>query len=111
MESGGAFRRVRRIHADLGWMMQERSSPVGTVRYIGEGRTLVARGAAGFIPEQIPAASGGYSIEAALRRRRSAQSQLIGEQSRELRCDEIRTLRDENADPGISEIPMAAHLP
>src|SRR5688572_28971013 len=103
-----ALRRVPRIHSDLRWLVQERRPSIGTVRYIGEGRALMARCATGFIPEQVPATSGGYSIETAFRRRRRPETQLIVQQRRQLWCDEIRTLRDEDADPRIGEVSVAA---
>src|SRR5687767_7473352 len=110
IKSGRALRGVPRIHSDLRRMVQERRPPIGTVRYIREGRALMARRATGFIPEQIPAASGGHSIEAAFRRIRGPQAQLIVEQGWKLWRDEIRALRDENADPRIGEVSVAAHL-
>ena len=51
------------------------------------------------------------SIEAAFRRLRRAQAQLIVQQGRQLRRDEIRRLRDGEADAWIDEVAMPAHLP
>ena len=74
-------------------------------------RRLVAGGASGFVAEQTLAALRCRAIEAVFRRLRGAQTQLIVQQGRQLRGDEIRRLRDEEADAGIAEVALPAHLP
>src|SRR5688572_12284671 len=71
----------------------------------------MAGSASRLVAEQTLAAVGGLSIEAAFRRLRRAQAQLIVQQGRQLRRDEIRRLRDEQADAWIVEGALSAHLP
>src|SRR5262245_45159562 len=55
-------------------------------------------------------AHSGPTVERALRRIRHTQTQLIIEQRFELRCDQVRSLVDEEADSRIVEASVAAHL-
>src|SRR3989442_4607593 len=63
-----------------------------------------------FLAEQMLAAVCGFFIKASSWRIWDAQTQLIIQQCPKLRGDEIRRLRDEEANTWIAEIAMAAHL-
>src|SRR5262245_58911517 len=67
-------------------------------------------GAAGFVLEEMLATLCGSFVEAAGRRLGHTQSQLIVEQGRKLWRDEIRRLRDREADSRIAEPAVTAHL-
>src|SRR6476646_7976647 len=66
--------------------------------------------ASGLVAEQVLAAPRRFLVEATLRWIRNPQAQLVVEQCAELRGDEIRRLRDEQAKTGIAETAVAAHL-
>src|SRR5688500_19387240 len=91
--------------------MQERPFPTGAAQYVREIRRLVARGASRLAAEELLAPFCCRLIEAVLRRCRRQQAQLIVKQCCQLRCDEIRRLRDDEPDTRIAEAAPAAHLP
>ena len=68
---------VRDAHGGLARIVEERDALVWTAQHVREVGPLVASGAAGLVAEQEAAAVGSLSIEAAFRRLRRAQAQLI----------------------------------
>src|SRR6188768_3924439 len=74
-------------------------------------RSPVTGGASRLVAEQTLATVGGLSVEAAFRRVRRAQAQLIVQEGRQFRGNEIRRLRDEETDAWIVEGALPAHLP
>src|SRR6266849_7041852 len=71
----------------------------------------MAARASGFVAEQPLAALCGFFVTASSRRIRDTQTQLILQQCPKLRSDEIRCLRNRQADAWIAEVSMTAHLP
>src|SRR5262245_59249498 len=63
------------------------------------------------VPKQLLAADGRASIEAVRWRFGRAQAELVIEQGRQLRRDQVRRLRDREANSRIAEAAVATHLP
>src|SRR3712207_1690616 len=63
------------------------------------------------LPEQMLAALCGIQVETARRWLRRAQAQLVFEERREFGCDEIRRLRNSQANSRIAGAAAATHLP
>ena len=83
------------------------SGPLNTSVYVG-GLWHVAHAALPWNTRSTAARRGG--IKASARRNRGAETELIIQQGRQLRCDPIRPLRDEDADARIVEGALPAHL-
>ena len=62
------------------------------------------------VAEHVLAAPGGLKVEASRVRLRCAQLQLILEERRQLRRDEVRRLCDEQRNSRIAEVATAPHL-
>src|SRR5262245_34330002 len=90
--------------------MEHRHISTRTAGHVGECRSLMARAASTFVAKYLLAACGGGFIDAARRRLRRAQAQLVIEQRGKLRRDEVRRLLNEHADTRIAEAAVAAHL-
>src|SRR5688572_33105417 len=70
----------------------------------------MARGAPRFVLKQLPATARTPTIDRPGERLRRSQRQLVVQQGRQLRRDQIGRLIDEEADSWIAEGAMAAHL-
>src|SRR5207237_249218 len=91
-----------------GGIVQEWHRRIRTAQHVRVVRRLMTGGASGFVAEQALAPTGGGLVEAAFRRLRRAQAELICQQRRQLGGHQIRRLRYVEPDARIAEIAVAS---